>query len=47
MLKLELHELHFGLRNKPTHRAVFEIRGDEVIVHSVRHLAQRICDLKT
>jgi len=36
-----LRELHYGLRNKSTHRAVFEIRQDEVIVHSVRHLAQR------
>jgi plasmid stabilization system protein ParE len=34
-------ELHYGRRNKPTHRAVFEIRGDEVIVYSIRHLAQR------
>lgn len=38
---IALRELHFGLRNKPTHRAVFEIRGQEVVVHSVRHLAQR------
>ena len=36
-----LRELHYGLRNKATHRAVFEVRGDEVIVYSVRHLAQR------
>jgi plasmid stabilization system protein ParE len=36
-----VRELHYGLRNKATHRAVFEIRGDEVIVHAVRHLAQR------
>jgi plasmid stabilization system protein ParE len=36
-----IRELHFGLRNKATHRAVFEIRGDEVIVHCVRHVAQR------
>ena len=36
-----VRELHYGLRNKSTHRAVFEIRGDEVIVHSVRHLVQR------
>ena len=41
VLKIQLRELYFGLRNKSTHRAVFEIRGDEVIVHSVRHLAQR------
>jgi plasmid stabilization system protein ParE len=36
-----LRELHYGLRSKATHRAVFEIRGNEVIVYSVRHLAQR------
>jgi plasmid stabilization system protein ParE len=36
-----IRELHYGLRGKPTHRAVFEIRDDEVIVHSVRHFAQR------
>jgi plasmid stabilization system protein ParE len=38
-------ELHYGVRGKATHRAVFEVRGDEVIVYTVRHLAQR--DLKT
>jgi hypothetical protein len=36
-----VRELHYGVRSKATHRAVFEIRGDEVIVYSVRHLAQR------
>jgi len=36
-----IRELHYGLRGKATHRAVFEIRKDEVIVHSVRHSAQR------
>jgi plasmid stabilization system protein ParE len=39
--EVEIRELHFGVRGKSTHRAVFEIRSDEVIVHSVRHLAQR------
>jgi plasmid stabilization system protein ParE len=36
-----VRELHYGVRGKSTHRAVFEVRGDEVIVYSVRHLAQR------
>ncbi len=40
-LNFVVRELHYGLSNKATHRAVFEIRDDEVIVHSVRHLAQR------
>ena len=37
---LVIRELHFGLGRRPTHRAVFEVRGDEVIVYTVRHLAQ-------
>lgn len=38
---IELRELHFGLRGQPTHRAIFEIRADEVIVYCIRHLAQQ------
>lgn len=34
------HELYFGLGPRPTHRAVFEIRGDTVFVVAIRHLAQ-------
>jgi plasmid stabilization system protein ParE len=37
----DIRELHYGLGNKPTHRAIFEIRNDEVIVYAIRHLAQR------
>lgn len=37
----ELRQFAYGLRNKPTHRAVFEIRGRDVIVHGVRHLARQ------
>jgi hypothetical protein len=40
-LNVVLRELLYGVRSKPTHRAVFELRNDEVIVHSIRHLAQR------
>jgi hypothetical protein len=40
-LQSPIRELHYGVRGKVTHRAVFEIRDDEVIVHCVRHLAQR------
>ncbi len=43
----DLHELPFPVRQmaygvgaKPTHRAVFEVRGDTVYVVAVRHLAQ-------
>jgi plasmid stabilization system protein ParE len=37
----EIRELRYGVRRRATHRAVFEIRGEEVIVYSIRHLAQR------
>jgi len=40
-LSLDLRELHYGLGSKPTHRAVFEILGDEVVIYSIRHSAQR------
>jgi plasmid stabilization system protein ParE len=36
-----LHELHYGLGRKKTHRAIFAIRPERVIVYSVRHVAQR------
>lgn len=36
-----LRELYFGLGSKPTHRAVYEIRQDQVIIHAIRHGAQR------
>ena len=36
-----VRQLLFGLGSKPTHRALFEIRGDTVFVVAIRHLAQR------
>ena len=30
----------YGLTRTKTHRAIFEVRGNEVIVHAIRHLAQ-------
>ncbi len=36
-----LYQLLYGLGSKPTHRALFRIRDDEVIVYGIRHLAQR------
>jgi plasmid stabilization system protein ParE len=38
---VDLRELRYGLSTKPTHRAIFEIRDDEVIVYAIRHVAQR------
>jgi len=37
----ELRELHYGLGSRPTHRALFTIRPDAVVVLSVRHATQR------
>jgi hypothetical protein len=37
----ELRQMLYGLRKKPTHRAVFEIRGQQPIVHGIRHLGRR------
>jgi plasmid stabilization system protein ParE len=37
----ELRELHFGIGSRPTHRALFTIRSDAVVVLSVRHAAQQ------
>jgi|LakMenE18May11ns_1017448.scaffolds.fasta_scaffold9495909_2 plasmid stabilization system protein ParE len=35
-----LRELHFGLGSRPTHRAVFTIVNETVVVLTVRHAAQ-------
>ncbi len=36
-----LRQLFFGLGSKPTHRAIFRIREDEVTIYGIRHVAQR------
>jgi plasmid stabilization system protein ParE len=41
----ELRQLNYGLGNKPTHRAVFTIRPDLVLVLRIRHLAQQAISL--
>ena len=37
---LEIREMLFGIGRRKTHRAVFRIREDRVVVHAIRHLAQ-------
>lgn len=37
----DVQQLNYGLGRKPTHRALFTIRGDMVYVFSIRHLAQK------
>jgi plasmid stabilization system protein ParE len=40
-LAIELRELHYGSGRRPTHRALFRIKGDAVEVLTIRHAAQR------
>ena len=35
-----IRELHYGLSSRPTHRAVFAIVEDKVVVIAIRHAAQ-------
>jgi len=37
---IEIRQLNFGVGNKKTHRAVFTIRGEQVVVFAIRHLAR-------
>lgn len=39
-LRLKLHQLHYGLGSRPTHRAIYLIREREVLVLRIRHLFQ-------
>ncbi len=36
----EIRELYFGLGSRPTHRAVYTIHFDVVVVLSIRHTSQ-------
>lgn len=36
----EIRELHYGLGSHPTHRAVFTVRPDVVLILTIRHAAQ-------
>lgn len=36
----EIRQLNYGIGRRPTHRAVFTIREDTVVVLRIRHLAQ-------
>ncbi len=40
-LPYEVRELHFGLASKPTHRVLFTIVGETVLVLTVRHGARK------
>jgi plasmid stabilization system protein ParE len=42
----EIRQLAFGIGRKPTHRLVYTIRPNEVMVLRVRHLAQQAIDME-
>ena len=37
----EIRDLLFGLGRRPTHRAIFTILGEQVVVLTVRHVSQK------
>lgn len=37
----ELRQLSFGVSRRPTHRVLFSIQGNRVVIYAVRHLAQK------
>jgi plasmid stabilization system protein ParE len=37
----DLRELLFGSGRRKTHRSLFAIRPDKVVIHGIRHFAQR------
>jgi plasmid stabilization system protein ParE len=39
-LKLELRQLFFSIGGRPTHRIVFTVTNEEVVVLAVRHVSQ-------
>jgi plasmid stabilization system protein ParE len=45
-LPFELRQLHYGLGRNSTHRAVFVVRRDIVMVLAIRHLAQGELELE-
>jgi hypothetical protein len=42
LVAFSLRQLSSGLGSKPTHRAIFRVRNDEVIIYGIRHLPQAI-----
>lgn len=40
LVPFEIRDLTFGVGKRPTHRAVFTIRPDVVLILAIRHLAQ-------
>ena len=39
-IPIEIRELNFGLGRRPSHRVIFSIRPEYVVVYAIRHIAQ-------
>ncbi len=39
-LDFRLQQLNFGLSNRLTHRVLFSVKEDNIVIYAVRHLAQ-------
>ena len=40
-MPFELYERRYGLGKRITHRVLFAIRPDKIVIHLIRHVAQR------
>lgn len=40
LVSYEIRQLNYGLGRRPTHRALYTIDGDKIVILRVRHLAQ-------
>ncbi|MBM80586.1 MAG: plasmid stabilization system [Planctomycetaceae bacterium] len=40
----QIRELHYGIGKRPTHRAIFTIADDYLVILKIRHHAQRDLD---
>lgn len=38
---MKVHQLNYGLSTRKTHRALFVVQADKVVVLRIRHLAQK------
>ena len=38
---IQVYQINFGLGSRPTHRALYLVREEQVLILRVRHLAQR------
>ena len=40
LFPIELRELHYGIGSQPTHRVIFTVRPESVVILTIRHTSQ-------